>query len=79
MYRRNSGWSANPPGTGAHLASGNHSVIAYAVLLWDWTYPMIGIRIKGLMDSARLALTQSGSEMLGKQIRFFMCRDAFFA
>ena len=31
------------------------------------------------MDGVRLAMTQSGSEMLGKQIRFFMCRDAFFA
>ena len=28
MYRRKSGLSAKPPGTGAHLASGSHSVIA---------------------------------------------------
>ena len=31
------------------------------------------------MDSVRLSMTQSSSEMLGKQIRFFMCCDAFFA
>ena len=31
------------------------------------------------MDSARLFMTQSSLEVLGKQIRFFMCRDPFFA
>ena len=31
------------------------------------------------MDSVRLFMTQSSLEVLGKQIRFFMCRDAFFA
>ena len=30
------------------------------------------------MDSMRLAMTQSSSEMLSKQICFFICRDAFF-
>ena len=42
MYSRKSGWSAKQQseGTGAHIASGNHSVIAWTVLHWDWTYPM---------------------------------------
>ena len=31
------------------------------------------------MDSVRLSMSQSSLEMLGKQIRFFMCRDDFFA
>ena len=31
------------------------------------------------MDSVRLFMTHSSLEVLGKQIRFFMCRDAFFA
>ena len=31
------------------------------------------------MDSVRLSMSQSSLEMLGKQIRFFMCLDDFFA
>ena len=53
MYRRKSGWSAKPPGTGAHLASGNHWVIVSAVLLSDWTNPTIGIEIKELPSGGR--------------------------
>ena len=48
MYCRKSGWSAKQQGTGNHAASWNHSVIMGAVLLWDWTYPVIEVRIKGL-------------------------------
>ena len=48
MYSRKFGWFAKPPGTGSHLASGSHWVIACTVLLWDWTYPMIGTGIKEL-------------------------------
>ena len=47
MYRRKSGWSAKPPGTGAHLASGNQGIIVCTVLFWDWTKPTIGTEIKG--------------------------------
>ena len=35
MYRRKSGWSAKPQGTGAHLASGNQGIIVCTVLLSD--------------------------------------------
>ena len=31
------------------------------------------------MDCVRLFMTQSRLEVIGKQIRYFMCRDAFFA
>ena len=48
MYSRKSGWSANPPRTGAHVTFGSHWVIAWPVLLCDWTYLVFGIGINGL-------------------------------
>ena len=47
MYRRKFGSSAKPPGTGAHLASGNQEIIVCTVLFWDWIKRTIGTEIKG--------------------------------
>ena len=44
MYSRKSVWSAKPPGTGSHVASGSHSVLECAVLGSD----VIGTGIKWL-------------------------------
>ena len=43
-----SGWSANPPGTGAHVSSRNHWVIVCTALLFDWTYSTIETELMGM-------------------------------
>ena len=48
INHRKSGWSAKQQETGSHVVSGSYWVIECTVLLWDWTYPMIGTWIKGL-------------------------------
>ena len=48
LYSRKSGWSTLQLGTGAHVESGSHWCIVQPVLFRDWTYPIMGIGIKGL-------------------------------